>query len=101
LITKSEEWFPYGSSRQFQGLGIVGAHITDSGNILQSNILRGIKNFIQECTIVSASELPLPVFILYVDHGSRKLEHDMQCYVSCPDFPDRQSLNAVKLLTEI
>ena len=31
LILKLEEWLPCGSTQQFQGLDIVGTHVTDSG----------------------------------------------------------------------
>jgi hypothetical protein len=43
---KSEELFPFGSTQQFQGLDIAGTHVTDSGNNLQSSILKGVKNLI-------------------------------------------------------
>jgi hypothetical protein len=47
LIMKSEELFPFGRTQQFLGLDIVGTHITDSGNNLQSSILTDIKNLLQ------------------------------------------------------
>jgi hypothetical protein len=39
MIMKSEEWFPFGSTQEFQGFDIVGTHVTDSGNNLQARIL--------------------------------------------------------------
>jgi hypothetical protein len=47
LIMKLEGWFRFGSTQQFQGLDIVGTHIIDSGNNLQSSILTGGKNLTQ------------------------------------------------------
>lgn len=87
LILISEEWFPYGSSQHFQGLDIVGVHITDSGNILQSSILRGVRKFTTAQSSLPRSFHWLCLFF-YVGHGSWKPEHDMQCYGSCPDFHD-------------
>jgi hypothetical protein len=43
---KSEEWFPFGSSQQSQGVDIIGAHVTDSGKYLQSSILTSVKNIL-------------------------------------------------------
>jgi hypothetical protein len=34
LIMKSEEWFPFGSTEQFQDHDIVSTHVTDSANPL-------------------------------------------------------------------
>jgi hypothetical protein len=54
LILKLEEWLPSGNTQQFQGLDIVGTHVTDSGNNLQSSILDSLKNLTNE-VIISAS----------------------------------------------
>ena len=39
LILNLEEWLLSGSTKQFQGLDIVGTHVSDSDNNLQSRIL--------------------------------------------------------------
>jgi hypothetical protein len=51
LILKLEEWLPSGSTQQLQDLDIVGTHVTDSGNKLQSSILDSFKNLIKEVSI--------------------------------------------------
>jgi hypothetical protein len=44
---KPEGGFPFANTKQFQGLDIVGTHVTDSGNNPQSSILTVIKTLIQ------------------------------------------------------
>jgi len=47
LILKLEKWLPTGSTQQFQGLHVVGTHVTNCGNNLHSCILACTKNLIQ------------------------------------------------------
>jgi hypothetical protein len=48
LIAKPERLFPFGSIQQFQGLGIVVTHVTDSRNNLKTRIMTGVKNLTQK-----------------------------------------------------
>jgi hypothetical protein len=52
LILKLEEWLPSGSTHHLQGFDIVGTHVTDSGNNVQSSILACTKNFLKRPALV-------------------------------------------------
>jgi hypothetical protein len=60
LILKLEEWLSSGGTEQFQGLDIVGTHVTDSGKNMQSNFLTCTENLIQELHKHLSLSAPMP-----------------------------------------
>jgi hypothetical protein len=52
LILELEEWLLSGTTQQFHGLDVVGTHVTDIGNNVQSTILACTKNFTKRSALV-------------------------------------------------
>ena len=105
LTLKPEEWLLCRNTQQFQGLDIVGSHVTHSCNSYQSRILAGTKDLLQEmnkhltrcasmCQVVSYWLLPLL---------TQTTEHENQgtiCNIAWPALASKvlKSINTSKLL---
>ena len=104
LILKLEEWLPSGSTQHLQVTDIVGTHVIDSGNNVQSSILAYAKNLLQlfhEEASLSASTYEvvrnwlLPLSMQTTDHKKKS----MICNIARPLCSIVLiTLNTVKLL---
>jgi hypothetical protein len=107
FVVKVEVCFHFGNTQHFQSLDIVGTHVTESGNNLQSSILADIKKLFQKLHnyhSLSASTTKLVSYWLLllvmqiIDHEKQSMAFN----VACPVLASKifKTFNAVKLFVK-
>ena len=105
----SETWrkVHLSNTQLFQGLDVVGIHVTHSGTNLCSFIIAGIKNLHQEINkhFTLSASMNQVAATFYIDHRAWKPQHDLQYCLSChafqgpqnPQYSQTSDCNAISL----